>query len=442
MFDISAILQCLAAHLDKKSLRQLDLIAQALLAMTGRVTMLSLSRWTEKGGSYRSIQRFFNSKVLWCELHWCLLRSHVVSEDDVYLLAGDEVVVSKAGKRSFGLDRFFSSLYGRPVKGLCFFSLSLVSVKRRSAYPLLAQQVLRTAEENAAAKAKREQAKGKAPAQAQRGRPRGSKNRDKVNVALSRQLKFIQGLLREVLNLLRTLIEVRYVVLDGAYGYNEVMQLARQLDLALISKLKRNAALYFPYAGEQKSTGAKRKYGDKLDYQKIPSKYLQSSTVENTIQTDIYRLTLLHKEFAQPLNVVVIVKTKLSTGERAHVLLFSSDLSLAADKLIDYYSLRFQIEFTFRDAKQFWGLEDFMNVAETPIHNAANLSLFMVTLSKVLITHQGSGQPNWSVLDLKAHVRAEKYALETIKLLPQKLDAFLIRQILTAIPKIGAIRTA
>jgi hypothetical protein len=83
----------------------------------------------------------------------------------------------------------------------------------------------------------------------------------------------------------------------------------------------------------------------------------------------------LHKEFGQPLNVVVILKTKLSkvpgeagTGERAHVLLFSSDLSLAADKLIDYYSLRFQIEFTFRDAKQFWGLEDFMNVAETPIH--------------------------------------------------------------------------
>jgi hypothetical protein len=112
MFDISAILQCLAAHLDKKSLRQLDLIAQALLAMTGRVTMKGISRWTEKGGSYRSIQRFFNSKVLWCELHWCLLRSHVVSGDDVYLLAGDEVVVSKAGKRSFGLDRFFSSLYG------------------------------------------------------------------------------------------------------------------------------------------------------------------------------------------------------------------------------------------------------------------------------------------------------------------------------------------
>jgi hypothetical protein len=58
------------------------------------------------------------------------------------------------------------------------------------------------------------------------------------------------------------------------------------------------------------------------------------------------------------LNVVIIVKTNMMTNERSHVILFSSDLSLPFEKLIDYYSLRFQIEFNFRDAKQFWGLED------------------------------------------------------------------------------------
>jgi putative transposase len=100
------------------------------------------------------------------------------------------------------------------------------------------------------------------------------------------------------------------------------------------------------------------------------------------------------------------------------------------------------IEFTFRDAKQFWGLNDFMNVGKTPIHNAANLSLFMVSLSKVLIGQRDSCHPTWSVLDLKAHFRAEKYVLETLKLLPQKPDAFLIRQILADIPKFGSIRAA
>lgn len=40
---------------------------------------------------------------------------------------------------------------------------------------------------------------------------------------------------------------------------------------------------------------------------------------------------------------------------------------LDALTLIDYYPLRFPIEFTFRDAKQYVGLEDFMGVQEVSI---------------------------------------------------------------------------
>src|SRR5260370_27486336 len=69
----------------------------------------------------------------------------------------------------------------------------------------------------------------------------------------------------------------------------------------------------------------------------------------------------------------------------AHVVLFSSDLELRYDQLIDYYHLRFQIEFNFRDAKQYWGLEDFMTVNQTPVYNSANLAMFMVNLSHALI---------------------------------------------------------
>ena len=83
-----------------------------------------------------------------------------------------------------------------------------------------------------------------------------------------------------------------------------------------------------------------------------------------------------------PLNVVILLRTNLATGAWANVILFSSDLALSYDKLIDYYRLRFQIEFNFRDAKQFWGLEDFMIVTQTAVTNAANLALFMVDVLK------------------------------------------------------------
>jgi putative transposase len=95
------------------------------------------------------------------------------------------------------------------------------------------------------------------------------------------------------------------------------------------------------------------------------------------------------------------------------------------NKIIKFYSLRFQIEFNFRDAKQYWGLEDFMNIKETAVTNAANLSFFMVNFSYALLQPFQQQNPDYSVWDLKSHVRGYRYATETIKMLPQKPDAIL-----------------
>ena len=107
--------------------------------------------------------------------------------------------------------------------------------------------------------------------------------------------------------------------------------------------------------------------------------------------------------------------------------------------MIDYYSLRFQIEFNFRDAKQYWGLEDFMNVNKTPVNNAANLSMFMVNVSAKLLAPLRLENTESSVLDLKAHYRGLKYFRETLKILPQKPDAIVIEQIAERLGSIGAI---
>ena len=81
---------------------------------------------------------------------------------------------------------------------------------------------------------------------------------------------------------------------------------------------------------------------------------------------------------------------KLTFEMARHVILFSSDFALPYDKLIEYYKLRFQIEFNFRDAKQYWGLEDFMNISKNAVYNAANLAMFMVNMSFVLLQQNGS----------------------------------------------------
>jgi putative transposase len=108
--DIVALCQCLQPHVPATTCRQFQRIALAMLVMTGRVTMLGIARWAGTGGSYRTVQRFFSTVIPWAMLFWVFFRQHVYCPGDVYLLVGDEVVVTKAGKITHGLDRFFSSL--------------------------------------------------------------------------------------------------------------------------------------------------------------------------------------------------------------------------------------------------------------------------------------------------------------------------------------------
>ena len=107
MNEIITILETLRPVLASKTFNQLAIIIEATLAMTGRVTMLGIARWTEKGGSYRTIQRFFNQPMDWAQLRWLLIQQYVQAKSCVFLLAGDEVVVSKAGKHTHGLGKFF-----------------------------------------------------------------------------------------------------------------------------------------------------------------------------------------------------------------------------------------------------------------------------------------------------------------------------------------------
>lgn len=442
--DIITALAALSQCLDETSIKQLTVIVKAMVTMSGQVTMLGMSRWTEKGGSYRTIQRFYNKVIPWGLVLWLVFRTHLYRAGDEYLAVGDESVVTKAGKETYGIDRFFSSIFGKPVRGLAFFTLSLVSINERKSYPLLVEQVVRSAEEVVAAPPKPAVKRSKAGKPKQTsgkvGRPKGCKTKDKRTIEWTPELRRLERMGKTVLERINPLCLIRHLVLDGHFGNNNVTQVVRQsLSLHIISKLRHDSALYLRYDGSQQGRGAPKRYGTKLDYDQFPTKYRVHASTEKQIQTEIYQAPLLHKTFADPLNAVVIVKTNLGTQKKAHVVLFSSDLTLAYDKLIDAYRLRFQIEFNFRDAKQFWGFEDFMNVNQTPVTNAVGLAFLMVNLSHILLARYRTTLPDFSVLDLKALFRTRRYAQEALKLLPDFVDPLLIAQLLDAMPTLGAI---
>jgi IS4 transposase len=441
--NILALLQPIQNSVSKTTLRQLSRIIFAMIALTGRVTMLGISRWAEKGGSYRTVQRFFYTVIPWAQVFWEFFREHLLDCQDTYLLAGDECIVTKAGKQTHGLDYFFSSLRQKAVPGLSFFTLSLVSTKQRRSYPVCVEQMIRTEEEKAASKVKKEAEKAKS-AQPKRkpGRPKGSRNKNKADVVLNPELQRIQKMLQSFLNTLQGTIHLTYLVLDGHFGNHPAFHMVRQCQLHLISKLRYDAALHFRYSGQSPKRGPRPRLGEQVDVRSIPEAYLMETTVQDGFETRTYQMQLLHKDFSDPLNVVILLRTNLVTKAWANVILFSSDLELSYDKLIDFYSLRFQIEFNFRDAKQFWGLEDFMNVTPIAVTNAANLSLFMVDVSQVLMCQYRQDDPNFSVLDLKAYYRGYRYVTETIQMLPQKPDDNLVSQLFHKVAVLGRIHPA
>src|SRR5437868_13038664 len=189
MVAIVPLLLCLHSEVTMTTRSQFSRIALALLMMTGRVTMLGISRWAGQGGSYRTIQRFFATTLPWAALFWLFFRTHLFESDDIYLLGADETVVTKAGKHTHGLDRFFASLYGKPVPSLAFFTLALISTVQRRSFPIQIEQVLRSPEEKAEARNKATATRLPAAAPKRKpGRPKGSTTKAKTAVELTPEL--------------------------------------------------------------------------------------------------------------------------------------------------------------------------------------------------------------------------------------------------------------
>lgn len=448
MLDVIKLLQHAQMPLETTTFRRLSVIVIAMFTMTGRVTMRGISRWTGQGGSYRTIQRFFNTAIDWGQATWCLLWCHVLSPDDVIIVGGDETVVTKAGTQTHGLNKFFSSIIGKPVRGIAIFTWSLISVKQRRSFPLLNHQIFRNhskeQDDTVASVASKSKSKNKNKSKSTRkpGRPKGSKNQNREDVELSPYLLTLQTQRRSLQQLVGSRVALVYVVLDGAFGNNYALQMVRRCGMHLISKLKANSALYFPYTGPYSGRGPRRKYGKKVDYANLPSQHRVQQSTEKEILTEIYQMSVLHKLFPHTLNVVIIVKTHLKTQAQSHVILFSNDLTLSSETIIEYYKLRFQLEFNFRDAKQYWGLEDFMNIKEQPLTTAINLSFFLVNVSQILLASCRHTHPDFSLEDLKAHFRGSKYVEETLKWLPEKPDPIVIQHIYDEVAKLGSINVA
>jgi putative transposase len=166
--------------LNRTSIRHLAIIAQAMLTLSGRVTIKGLSRWTQGRASYRTLQRFYAQTVPWLALSVKFFETHLFDAETEYIIGGDTTTITKAGKETHGLDRFFSGVLGQVVKGLEFNVFFLISVNEKKSYPLAVEQTVRSEAEKAELKKQREERRKrslKKGTRKPRGRPKGVPNK-------------------------------------------------------------------------------------------------------------------------------------------------------------------------------------------------------------------------------------------------------------------------
>jgi putative transposase len=134
-----------------------------------------------------------------------------------------------------------------------------------------------------------------------------------TEVKLNADLQRMQETLKALLEQVGKVLAIKYLVLDGHFGNFPSATMVKEAGLHLISKLRQDTCLYYSFQGVYKGVGPQPRYGHKVDARKMDEKYLKESQVEKSLRTDIYQAELRNRDFAQPLNVVILLRTNLGT---------------------------------------------------------------------------------------------------------------------------------
>jgi DDE superfamily endonuclease len=289
-------------------------VMRLLLMLPGRVTFRNLSLYSPYHA--KTFARWFARDVDFVSLNRAAI-VEVVPPSHEHVLAFDPRFVPKSGQHTYGLDRFWNGAHSRAEKGLEIATLAWVDMTYNSAYTLSVEQTPTTL--NHAAEETR-----------------------------------IDTYLAPIARVVTTqpLQALKYLAVDGYFSKMKFVNGICALDLHVIGKLRRDAHLRYLYSGPRgDGPGRPKTYDGKVDVRDL-ARFEPVEVAEADIA--LYSHVVNHPQLKRNLRLVVV--RHRPTGRYA--LLFSTDIALSAKTIYRYYKARFQIEFLFRDAKQFTGLSD------------------------------------------------------------------------------------
>ena len=275
----------------------------------GKATFRNLSRYSHY--CEKTYSRQYGKSFDFTQFNLNIL-THALPKKALLVAAMDCHFNEKSGKKSYGLAWFHNGKTGRAEKGLEFSELAIIDVNYNTAYHLSSKQTPDKSEE-------------------------GQTRIDDYLDHLSRDRLFLPA-------------SIQYLLLDGFYAKHKFINGVIDEGLQAISKLRHDAHLRWLYSGEQKPLGRLKEYDGKVIFDEHLERFEQQE-----LDSDTQLYTAIVNSPSLKLNIRVVFL--LYKGERK-VILFSTDTTLEAKEIVRYYRSRFQIEFLFRDARQYTGLGD------------------------------------------------------------------------------------
>ncbi len=308
---------CKMSNLSKPRIKFLAILFSTMMYIPGKVNYRNLSRYSNL--SEMTYLRHFRQVFAFSEFNLHLIKEAIVPCHR--LVAGlDCSYIQKSGRQTYGLDYFFSGTASCSKRGLEISALAVIDVDAPFGYTLSVSQTPSSD-------------------------TLGSDEDNRIDHYL-KQVEDHAEPLKE--------LGISYVCVDGYYSKKRFIDGVLAQGLDLIGKLRSDANLRYLFDGQQKKgPGAPKRYDGKVCFHA----FIRWDLVDTIDQVTIYTAVLNAPRFKRDLRVVCLVDTSNPEKQR-YALLFSTDIALDAMTLVHFYKARFQIEFLFRDAKQFTGLAD------------------------------------------------------------------------------------
>lgn len=335
-------------NVSKPQKKFITILMKTIVSVYGKINFRSLSRYS--GLAEKTFRRWFNVAFDFCDFNSRAIDQVVDQENDL-VAAFDQSFDGKAGKKTWGCDYFWNGCASKAEKGLEIVLCAIVDLDRNAAYTLSAEQTPPTERT-----------------------PDGEKVK---KIDDSTRMGFYLSCIEKQQS--KILKYTRYFAFDGYFSKKKFVDRVVEMGFYFIGKLRCDADLKILYTGERrKGRGRPKKFAGKCNINEL-QEFSFISEVDDKIK--LYSGIFYHTSLGRMVKVVAV--RYVHDNKIGTALLFSTNLILDAFKIFSYYKARFQIEFVFRDAKQYTGLGDCQSRNKESLHFHYNASFSALNLVKI-----------------------------------------------------------